>query len=75
MEYLMAKSDGVKDCVKWIEKRIKVKKEILEETDWFYVPDTRIECKAEIEELISVKISLEKYAKKLKHMANEESKY
>jgi hypothetical protein len=22
-DYLMAKSDGVKDCVKWLEKKIK----------------------------------------------------
>ncbi len=71
MEYLLAKSDGVKDCVKWIEKRIKAKKKHLKEEDWYYIPHAELGCKAEIDELISVKISLEKYAKKLKHEANE----
>lgn len=71
MQHLLVKSEGVKDCVKWIEKRIKEKQKYLKEQDWYYIPEAELEYKAAINELISVKISLEKYAKKLKHIANE----
>lgn len=63
----LAESEGVKDCVKWLNKRIKEKQKAIEGS---YYGDNYVE-KAVINELINVKISLEKYSKKLKHMANE----
>jgi hypothetical protein len=45
-EELLYKSEGVKDCVKWLEKEIKSGKSLT---------------------AIDIKISLEKYMKKLKH--------
>ncbi|MCY9545283.1 hypothetical protein M5X02_32155 [Paenibacillus alvei] len=54
----------MKDCVKWLNKRIKEKKENVSYD--YYSPDNAI-----IEEMVNIKIGLEKYAKKLKHMANE----
>ncbi|OME54086.1 hypothetical protein BSK59_16015 [Paenibacillus odorifer] len=63
-EQYLAESKGVKDSAKWLDKRIKEKKKNMWD-DW-YSPD-----KAIIEEMVNIKIGLEKYAKKLKHMANE----
>lgn len=63
------KSEGVMDCVKWLEKRIKAQQKELKETDWYYRQEVKYEQEATIRELIAVKISLEKYAKKLKHEA------
>ncbi|MGG4105265.1 hypothetical protein AAXB25_15210 [Paenibacillus lautus] len=63
-EQLLAESKGVKDCVKWLNKRIKDKQRNIDD-DW-YSSD-----RAVIAEMIDIKIGLEKYAKKLKHMADE----
>ncbi|EJW13923.1 hypothetical protein M5X05_26515 [Paenibacillus alvei] len=63
-EQYLAESKSVKDCVKWLNKRIKEKKENVSYD--YYSPDNAI-----IEEMVNIKIGLEKYAKKLKHMANE----
>ena len=71
LNHLLSKAEGVKDCVKWVEKRIKEKQKHLKETDWYYILEAERELKAQIGELIAVKISLEKYAKKLKYMAEE----
>lgn len=51
---LFYKSEGVRDCVKWLEKEIKSGK--------YLTP-------------ASIKISLEKYMKKLIHEANGETIY
>lgn len=66
------KSEGVRDCVKWIIKRIKEKQKYLNDNDWYYIPEARKELECAISELISVKISLEKYMKKLIHQSKEE---
>lgn len=63
-DQLLAESKGVKDCVKWLNKRIKEKQRNIDD-DW-YSSD-----RAVIAEMIDIKIGLEKYAKKLKHMADE----
>jgi len=67
---LFYKSEGVRDCVKWLEKKIKEDRKYYKEfygsSDDFYYLKTRVDS------LIEVKISLEKYMKKLKHKANEE---
>ncbi|TVX85995.1 hypothetical protein FPZ44_23900 [Paenibacillus agilis] len=63
-EQFLAESKGVKDCVKWLNKRIKEKNRNMCRD--FYSSD-----KAVIEELVNLKVGMEKYAKKLKHMANE----
>lgn len=82
-EYLLAKSDGVKDCVKHLIKEIKKEKKLLEHDEklrskFGYFEDCGEsyqravhERKARIEALIEQKISMEKYSRKLKHMANE----
>lgn len=54
-EYLLAKADGVKDCVKWLEKEIK------EQNARGYMTS----------QMRETKVSLEKYGKKLTHEANE----
>jgi len=80
---LLLKADGVKDCVKWLEKKIKEEQKILEKvkTDlqsFGMFEDCRssyeqeyIKQQAKVETLIDVKISFEKYSKKLKHEAEE----
>ncbi|WP_261378520.1 hypothetical protein [Paenibacillus agilis] len=50
--------------MKWLNKRIKEKNRNMCRD--FYSSD-----KAVIEELVNLKVGMEKYAKKLKHMANE----
>jgi len=70
-EYYLIKAEGVKDCVKWLEKRIKMKQKFLKETSWSYMFEYKLEEEEDIRELITVKISFEKYAKKLKHMLDE----
>lgn len=69
---LYYKSEGVRDCVKWLIKRIKEKQKYLNDNDWYYMPEARKELECAISELISVKISLEKYMKKLIHQSKEE---
>jgi len=61
---LFYKSEGVKDCVKWLEKKIKETK--VNSNNNYFEPNSNINT------MISIKISLEKYMKKLKHEANEE---
>lgn len=69
----MSKSDGVKDCVKWLEKRIKEKKKEIDKYKRNYFDESYFEIseKASLNEMISIKISLEKYYKKLKHEEQE----
>lgn len=67
----LIKAEGVKDCVKWIEKRIKEKQRQLNECSSYYDSEIRVLLQTEINEAIEIKISLEKYAKKLKHMTEE----
>lgn len=64
-EYLLAKADGVKDCVKWLKREIK-KEQSLDDGSFFSGAD-----KGKINEYSNVKVSLEKYAKKLRHQARE----
>lgn len=82
-EQLLMKSEGVKDCVKWLEKKLKEEKEYLKDDEKNYAnfgmfddcgPSYRqnlIEREARIESLVEVKVSLEKYMRKLRHMADE----
>lgn len=80
---LLMKAEGVKDIIKWIEKEIKKEKELLkhevkmkrnfgcfEDCGEGYRTSV-FERKAKISTLISVKISNEKYMRKLRHLANE----
>lgn len=82
-EELLIKADGVKDCVKQTEKKIKEEKKLLEidKKDYqsFGMYDDCgsiyeqhvIKREARIEVLIEQKISLEKYMRKLRHEAKE----
>lgn len=70
-EKLLVKSEGVKESVKWLEKRIKTQQKELKERDWYYNWEGKQELEAVVKELIDVKISLEKYSKKLKHQSEE----
>lgn len=82
-EKLLAQSEAVKDCAKHIERKIKQEQKYLEyekkdarnfgmfeDCGQFYV-DKVTERETRIKTLIEEKISLEKYAKKLKHQAEE----
>ncbi|MEK4787430.1 MULTISPECIES: hypothetical protein [Bacillus] len=73
-ERLLAKSDGVKDCVKHIKKKIKAEQRLLKqekEKEFFANEFQIVRHKEKIQILTEEKINLEKYAKKLKHLANE----
>lgn len=79
-EILLAKSEGVMDCVKHLIKDIKAEQKNLKEEQerrnrlGYYAGSGEYrdpERKAKIDILTEQKISLEKYAKKLKHMARE----
>jgi len=63
---LLYKSEGVNDCVKWLTKEIKSTQE--QQNNFYY---SNIDYNERINTMIKIKISLEKYAKKLKHQANE----
>lgn len=76
------KADGVKDCVKWIKTRIQEAKKHLascQEARRAHVlsygatayTDEVTKAEAKLEELVAIKISLEKYMKKLRHTAAE----
>ena len=57
------KSDGVRDIVKWMEQQIKEKKQEMKD----YVGcDDMGNKQSELDQMISWKISTEKYMKKLK---------
>ena len=64
------KSEGVRDCVKWLEKKIKEAQQEREEftDDYGYLA-------TQINTMIKIKISLEKYMKKLRHEAEEDDNY
>lgn len=64
------KSEGVRDCVKWLEKKIKEAQQEREEftDDYGYLA-------TQINTMIKIKISLEKYMKKLRHEAEENDNY
>lgn len=75
----MSKSEGVKDIVKWLDEKLKKKKLLVEqaskESKAFTIDneygDFLDECfkieKAEFDTMLSLKISIEKYMKKLQH--------
>jgi len=71
------KSEGVKDIVKWLEQECKSAKQELERAQierkgchyymWeWYEQDIKV-AQAKLDELVRVKISTEKYMKKLRH--------
>ena len=66
---LLYNSEGVKDCVKWLIKQIKLEQEQQNRSLFWY--DDTTDYNERINTMIKIKISLEKYAKKLKHQANE----
>jgi hypothetical protein len=82
-EQLLMKAEGVKDCVKWIEDKLKSEKQSLikdKELESIYgmyedcgesYRNEVIKGKARMEALIEAKVSLEKYKKKLKYEAEE----
>jgi len=82
-DQLLMKSEGVKDCVKWLEKKLKEEKECLKEDNEnlrnFGMFDgcgpsyrqNLIEREARMESLVEAKVGLEKYMRKLRHMADE----
>ena len=82
-EQYLLKAKGVHDCVKWMGKKIKEEQSNLEGAKQSYkdfgmfddcgesYSNDYTEAKAIVKCLIGVKISLEKYEKKLKHMAEE----
>lgn len=76
------KSEGVKDVVKWLNGEIKKAKEnheqaikdrknfgMYEDCGEYYYQNEAV-AKAVLDELVRVKISTEKYSKKLKHEEN-----
>lgn len=80
---LLIKAEGVKDCIKWIEKKLKEEKKFLyeerreelgygcfEDCGQFY-KDNVTKREGRMQGLIDIKVELEKYMKKLKHMSEE----
>ncbi|MCY9737483.1 hypothetical protein M5X17_27660 [Paenibacillus alvei] len=65
-EELLAQSEEVKKCAKWVNKRIKDKQK-----EYSYSSDYYGQTKAVIDEMIQIKVGLEKRSRLLKHMANE----
>lgn len=76
------KSDGVRDVVKWLEQKCKEQKKVIEQAqkryekdlDWARFSDSVAYSEKELEEargkmdvLVSIKVSVEKYFKKLRH--------
>ncbi len=67
-EEVLLKAEGVKDCVKWLKNRMKETKEELDSCrDW----ESSGYVKERLNEQLAIKVSLEKYMKKLKHEADE----
>lgn len=67
-EEILIKSEGVKDCVKWVEKILKeTKKELDDCGDWEYhsIIQSRLEGQ------LKIKVGLERYLKKLRYEADE----
>ena len=69
---LLYKAEGVKDCVKWLIKQIKLeqKQQKQQNRSLFWYNDTT-DYNERINTMINIKIGLEKYAKKLKHQLEE----
>jgi len=69
---LLYKAEGVKDCVKWLIKQIKLeqKQQKQQNRSLFWYNDTT-DYNERINTMINIKIGLEKYAKKLKHQSEE----
>ena len=77
------KSEGVKDCVKWLKDKLKEEKKELEKDNKNYATwgmfsdcgpsyeNAVVEREARMESLVEVKVGLEKYMRKLRHMADE----
>lgn len=71
------KSEGVKDIVKWLDKECKkAKVKVLnaqkerQSSAWWshdYLDNQIVIAEAELQKLVEVKISTEKYMKKLRH--------
>lgn len=82
-EKLLAQSEAIKNCVKHLKEKIKKEQQSLkiEEAEYShfrsfddcgdYYESKVKERKTRIEILMEEKISLEKYSKKLRHMAEE----
>lgn len=80
---LLMKAEGVKDCIKWLEKKLKMEKEELKEDKKNYADfgmfddcgpsyeNDVVVQEARMEAMVEVKVSLEKYIRKLRHMADE----
>ena len=66
---LLYKAEGVKDCVKWLIKQIKLEQEQQNKSLFWY--DDTTDYNERINTMINIKIGLEKYAKKLKHQSEE----
>lgn len=79
-EQLLIKSEGVKDCVEWVKEKLKEEKILLKQDTLLYQTyGFYSDCgssyehnlavrEARMSALVEVKVSLEKYMKKLKHM-------
>lgn len=65
------KAEGVKDCVKFIQNQIKQLNKEKDEMSTFY-NDSYYMRSHQIDALVDVMISLDKYYKKLKHEHEEE---
>jgi hypothetical protein len=82
-EELLYKSEGVRDCVKWLEQELKKQEKNVEgaeknELDFGMYDDCGesyrhelIRQKQQMETMVNIKVSLEKYMKKLKHEVDE----
>jgi hypothetical protein len=79
----MSKSEGVKDIVKWLEEQCNLAKTAVESAERseramgmyedcgdFY-REALVEARAKLATLVQVKISTEKYMKKLRHEEEE----
>lgn len=79
-----SKAQGVKDCIRWLVKELKEQKSLLKKeefqrdqhsrtalTEHFFqdVHDRKIKIKT----IFEIKVSLEKYASRLKNLASSES--
>jgi hypothetical protein len=80
----LLKADGVRDCVKWIEKKIKKEQKTFESMKQTYLPMTIyddcgdfyreeiVKQEGAIKTLIQIKVELDKYRRKLRWEAYEE---
>lgn len=61
------KSEGVKDIVKWLDKRCKELKKEVDDRSVFGDDYFQDQARARFQECLSIKISTEKYMKLLRH--------